>query len=107
MTTVNYRQSEGVRGDSMRPGSMQASPIYNRRHEEGPVARSIERHTAAIPSDMYLWAAGLSIGGSLALRMAGRRHDALFVGQWAPTFLILGLYNKMVKQQGSDWRHQH
>ena len=25
-----------------------------------------------------------------------------FVGQWAPTFLILGLYNKLVKQLGSD-----
>ena len=25
-----------------------------------------------------------------------------FVGQWAPTLLILGLYNKLVKQLGSD-----
>jgi hypothetical protein len=31
-----------------------------------------------------------------------RKHDALFVGQWAPTFLILGLYNKLVKVAGSD-----
>jgi hypothetical protein len=27
---------------------------------------------------------------------------ANFVGQWAPTFLILGLYNKIVKIAGSD-----
>jgi hypothetical protein len=27
---------------------------------------------------------------------------ALFIGQWAAPFLILGLYNKMVKQHGSD-----
>jgi hypothetical protein len=26
----------------------------------------------------------------------------MFVGQWAPTVLILGLYNKLVKQLGSD-----
>jgi hypothetical protein len=26
------------------------------------------------------------------------------VGQWAPTFLILGVYNKLVKQLGSDSR---
>jgi hypothetical protein len=26
----------------------------------------------------------------------------LFVGQWAPAFLILGVYNKLVKQHGSD-----
>ena len=32
----------------------------------------------------------------------GRDKDALFVGQWAPTFLILGLYNKLVKVAGSD-----
>jgi hypothetical protein len=28
----------------------------------------------------------------------GRREDAMFVGQWAPTLLLLGLYNKIVKQ---------
>jgi len=32
----------------------------------------------------------------------GRDRDAQFVGQWAPTFLILGLYNKVVKLLGSD-----
>ena len=31
----------------------------------------------------------------------GRDKDALFVGQWAAMFLILGLYNKLVKQLGS------
>ncbi len=39
---------------------------------------------------------------SLTLRLMGKDHVSLFVGQWAPTFLILGLYNKMVKQLGSD-----
>jgi hypothetical protein len=28
----------------------------------------------------------------------GDRHVSFFVGQWAPTFLIFGLYNKLVKQ---------
>ena len=27
---------------------------------------------------------------------------ALFVGQWAPTFLIVGMYNRMVKLHDSD-----
>ena len=27
----------------------------------------------------------------------------MFVGQWTPTLLILGLYNKLVKQHGSDF----
>jgi len=32
----------------------------------------------------------------------GRERDAVFVGQWAPTFLLLGVYNKIVKVAGSD-----
>lgn len=71
-------------------------------HEEGPVARMLESQTAKIPSDVFLWAAGGSILGSLALHFAGRKDDALFVGQWAPTLLILGLYNKLVKLHGHD-----
>jgi hypothetical protein len=71
-------------------------------YEEGPVARMIEEQTAKLPSDLFLWAAGGSILGSLALQMMGDDRKALFVGQWAPTFLILGLYNKLVKVEGSD-----
>lgn len=70
--------------------------------EEGYVAKMIEEQTAKIPSDMFLWAAGASILGSLALKTLGREKDSVFVGQWAPTFLILGLYNKLVKLQGSE-----
>jgi len=71
-------------------------------HAEGFVARAIEQQTAKLPSDTFLWLAGASIATSLTLRIMGHRHDALFVGQWAPTFLILGLYNKLVKVAGSD-----
>jgi len=71
-------------------------------HEEGVVARTIEQQTAKLPSDTFLWLAGGSIATSLTLKIMGRDKDALFVGQWAPTFLILGLYNKLVKLMGSD-----
>jgi hypothetical protein len=71
-------------------------------HSEGRIARSIEEQTARLPSDLFLWAAGASIAGALALKLAGKDHQSLFVGQWAPTFLILGLYNKLVKLAGSD-----
>ena len=76
----------------------------NRRdeHAEGPVARTIEQQTAKLPSDTFLWAAGGSITASLLLHFMGRKEESLFVGQWAPTFLILGLYNKLVKVAGSD-----
>jgi hypothetical protein len=71
-------------------------------HSEGFVAKTIEEQTAKLPSDTFLWLAFGSIGASLTLKLTGRDKDALFVGQWAPTFLILGLYNKLVKQLGSD-----
>lgn len=71
-------------------------------HSEGSVARAIENQTAKLPSDTFLWLAGGSIATSLTLKIMGRDKDALFVGQWAPTFLILGLYNKLVKVAGSD-----
>lgn len=72
------------------------------QHSEGTLARIIEDETAKLPSDLFLWLAAGSMACSLGLKLSGRVHDSLFVGQWAPTFLILGLYNKLVKVAGSD-----
>lgn len=79
---------------------------YNPEHQEGRVASAIEEQTAKIPSDIFLWAALGSIAISLAYKLAGKNDKALFVGQWPPTFLILGLYNKFVKLEGHDGTNQ-
>ena len=71
-------------------------------HTEGRVARAIESQTARLPSDTFLWAAVGCMATSATLQMVGNKHASLFVGQWAPTLLIMGLYNKLVKQLGSD-----
>ena len=71
-------------------------------HSEGAVARAIEQQTARLPSDTFLWAAFGSIGLSLGLQLLGKHQSSNFVGQWAPTILIMGLYNKLVKVEGSD-----
>jgi hypothetical protein len=76
------------------------------RYPEGKVANAIESQTAKLPSDVFLWAAGGSLVGSLALKLSGRDRDALFVGQWVPALLLLGLYNKMVKIFGTDTRQE-
>jgi hypothetical protein len=73
-------------------------------HREGHIARSIEQQTAKLPSDLFLWAALGSIATSLIFKASGKDSEATFVGHWAPTILILGLYNKLVKLQGSDAR---
>jgi hypothetical protein len=39
---------------------------------------------------------------SLILKAQNKDNLSLFVGQWAAPFLILGTYNKIVKQHGSD-----
>jgi hypothetical protein len=66
---------------------------------EGRISAAVERRTAQVPSLAYLGLAGASIIGSLALFIMARREPAIFVGTWAPTFLILGLYHKLVRQE--------
>jgi len=72
------------------------------QHTEGTVARTIEEQTAKLPSDVFLWAALGSIGVSAMLQIAGKQKVSLFVGQWVAPFLLLGVYNKIVKVAGSD-----
>jgi hypothetical protein len=70
--------------------------------QEDQITASIEKFTAQVPSSAYLGAALASMAVSVGFKAAGKSDMALFVGQWAAPFLILGLYNKMVKQHGSD-----
>jgi hypothetical protein len=80
----------------------QISESGAQEHSEGPLAKAIEDQTDKLPSDTFLWLAVGSMAISLTLQLSGKRHGSVFVGQWAPTFLLLGLYNKLVKQLGSD-----
>lgn len=78
------------------------STNYNPEHQEGEVAKAIEEQTAKLPSDVFLWAALGSMAVSLTLQIMGEKHKSLFIGQWAAPFLLLGLYNKIVKLEGHD-----
>jgi hypothetical protein len=75
---------------------------FNPEQKEGRVARTIEEQTAKLPSDIFLWSALGSMGVSLILKTLKQNHTALFVGQWAAPFLLLGIYNKLVKLEGHD-----
>lgn len=70
--------------------------------EEGPVAKAIERQTSKLPSDWFLWAAVASMLASATLLLSQRKQESVFIGQWVPTLLLFGVYNKLVKQHGSD-----
>ena len=75
---------------------------FNPEHKEGRIARTIEEQTAKLPSDTFLWLALGSMAVSLTLQLFGQKHKSLFVGQWAPSFLLFGIYNKIVKLEGHD-----
>ncbi len=72
------------------------------QRREDSITGLIEGQTSRAPSSLFL---GLALGSmvvSAVLKFTGKNHWALFVGQWAAPFLIMGNYNKMVKQHGSD-----
>lgn len=75
----------------------------SRPREEGEMTRRIEQQTAKIPSIGFL---GLAVGSMIASAglafIANKKDLATFVGLWAPSLLLIGVYNKLVKLQGSD-----
>jgi hypothetical protein len=70
--------------------------------QEDQVTAAIEKYTSQVPSSIYLAAALASMAVSVSYKVAKKTDMALFIGQWAAPFLILGLYNKLVKLHGSD-----
>jgi hypothetical protein len=69
---------------------------------EDQTTAMMESYSAKLPTSFFLGAALAAIAGSLLLKTNGKDHHALFIGQWAAPFLLLGIYNKMIKQHGSD-----
>ena len=72
------------------------------RPTEDQFTKTIESYTAAVPSSGYLAVAIGAMGLSLACQVAGRGKWGNFIAQWVPTWLIIGLYNKLVKLEGHD-----
>ena len=72
-------------------------------HKEGKLTKRVEEQTARVPSIGYLGLAvgSMAISAGLAI-FAPRKEIANFVGLWAPSFLLIGIYNKLVKLEGSD-----
>lgn len=70
--------------------------------QEDQFTSAIEKSTSKVPSSLYLGLALGSMAISVALQLSNKKHESLFIGQWAAPFLLMGIYNKMVKQHGSD-----
>ena len=59
--------------------------------------RKFFRITDNIPEETWYWLALSSIGMSASLKLLNRDHWALFVGQWPPTFILFGLYHRLIR----------
>ena len=55
------------------------------------------RVTDNVPEPTWYWLAVGSIVVSAVLKLMEKDHWALFVGQWPPTFLLFGLYHRLLR----------
>ena len=76
--------------------------VHRGEATEDRAKAAIETVTSQVPSSAYLAAAVASMAASLTFKISKKDHAALFVGQWAAPFLLMGIYNKLVKLHGSD-----
>ena len=53
--------------------------------------------TNQIPEQAWYWGAVGSIIASAALKVMGKNDWSIFVGQWPPTFLLFGLYHRLLR----------
>ena len=109
-TTMGQTNLGGIRTNQGHEGQMNrrqddSQMSMAQQHSEGTVARTIEQQTAKLPSDTFLWAAVGAMGASAVFQLMGKKHASLFVGDWVAPLLLFGVYNKIVKVQGSDRQH--
>ena len=69
---------------------------------EDQFTKTIEGYTAALPSSTYLAVAIGAMVLSLMCQATGQGKWGNFIAQWVPTWLIIGVYNKLVKLEGHD-----
>jgi hypothetical protein len=61
------------------------------------VEKDYFRITDRVPRRSWYWAAMASVAVSAALWLSGKQNWSTFVGQWAPTFLLLGVFHKQLR----------
>ena len=69
---------------------------------EDSFTKSVEEYTSEIPSSAFLGVALGAMALSLVCQTTGQGKWGDFIAQWVPTWLIIGVYNKLVKLEGHD-----
>lgn len=85
-------------------GHMQETSVTSAGEIARRGAEPLERRLAGEPANSVirtfcLIGAGASILGSLMMQMRGRKGEALFIGQWAPTLISFALWYQIVKSK--------
>ena len=75
------------------------------RCKKEEMGEAIEKQISEISSNCYFIAAAASFGTSFILGCMRKKNAALFVGQWVAPFLIMGLYNKLMKHKDCECDH--
>ncbi len=71
-------------------------------HPEGKRAKYIEKQTAKLSSDWFLWISVGAMAASAILEITGKHKKSAFIGRWVSPLLTFGVYNKIVKLFGSE-----
>lgn len=70
---------------------------YSSRQLNESPQQKFFRITDNVPEESWYWMALASIGLSAGLKLLNRNAWALFVGQWPPTFILFGLYHRLIR----------
>jgi len=73
-----------------------ASTVDSAKDTAQDIQSQYFRVTDRVPEEIWYWAALVSIVVSASLWVLGRRDWSTFVGQWPPTFLLFGLFHKIL-----------
>jgi hypothetical protein len=67
------------------------------RVAEGEPTQGMMEAQERVPSSVYAIGAGASILASMILFLTRKKDWSIFVGQWAPTILLMGIFYKLLK----------
>lgn len=81
---------------------MTQNPTESLKEGKRKLDRFAEKTSSLTPSNAFVIAALGSIAVSAYLQLRGNRQWSLFIGEWAPSFLLFGIFNKLTKALGSD-----
>lgn len=86
----------------MQPNLSAESVTHGPMPTEDEFTKTVEKVTAEIPSSAFLAVAVGAMAVSLVFQLTGGGKWGNFIAQWAPTWLVIGVYNKLVKLEGHD-----